>query len=362
MTRSEYDAGILVAKTRGHTIAGLWHVSGPSASRPHASGTLCVSGMFCVLVACWTLATSPCAAEGPAGKSRYRSTTHTHSSAHDHSADEDGDRDAPSSHPDLFGLRSLLGGKPGGTSSRQNELLSALPMERLTEHAKEKLAAVTEKPTLFRRLPTQAIRCDEELFLFLTRHPEAIIGIWDLMGITKVQATRVGPYRLDAVDGSGTTCQIDLLYGDRNLHVFLADGIYDGKFVQKPILGKGVFVFKSTYAAAADGSTTVTGTLDCYIKFESLGADIIARSLGGLIGKSADHNFIETASFISQVSQACEKNPEGMLEMVDRMPQIDAATRAEFARTIIHVSQRHLANTTPAAKLVQDRGITPTQR
>ncbi|QDV47839.1 hypothetical protein Enr13x_77510 [Stieleria neptunia] len=353
---SERNTGILVAKTTGHTIARLRHVSATPASRSCARA-VCARAVLVLLTVCWAIGDAPSVAEGPAGKSRYRSATHGRSTADDRGDGNDAERNS-----NLFGLRSLWGGNSDGTSSRGDELLDALPMDRLTTHAKVKLAGVTEKPTLYRRLPTQAIRCDEELFLFLTRKPEAIIGIWDLMGITNVQATRTGPYQLDAVDGSGTTCQIDLLYGDRNLHVFMADGMYDGKFVQKPILGKGVFVFKSTYAVAADGSTTVTGILDCYIKFESLGADIIARSLGGLIGKSADHNFVETAKFISQISQACEKNPEGMLEMVDRMPQIDAQTKAEFARTIINVSQRYLAKTLPTAKLVQDRGIQATQR
>ena len=142
----------------------------------------------------------------------------------------------------------------------------------------------------------------------------------------------------------------------------MADGMYDGKFTQKPIRGKGLFVFKSTYAISSDGSTTVNGTLDCYIKFESLGADLIARSLGGLIGKSADHNFVETAKFISQISQACETNPNGMMDMVDRMPQVDAETKAEFARVIANVSRRFVARAAPAAKLVREVGITETSR
>ena len=235
-------------------------------------------------------------------------------------------------------------------------------MDRLTPLAQQKLGEITDKPTLYRRLPTQSIRCDEELFLFLTRKPEAIIGIWDLMGITKVQATRIGPYKMDAVDGSGTSCQIDLLYGDRNLHVFMADGMYDGKFTHKPIRGKGTFVFKSTYVISANGSTTVIGTLDTYIKFESLGADFLARSLGGLIGRSADHNFVETAKFITQISRACETNPDGMLEMIDRMPQVNAQTKTEFARVVMSVSRRYMARALPAAKLVRERGITETTR
>lgn len=234
-------------------------------------------------------------------------------------------------------------------------------MERLTPQARQKISNVVNKPTLYRRLPAQAIRCDRDLFLFLTRKTEAIIGIWDLMGITQVQATRTGPYTLDAEDGSGTTCKIDLLYGDQNLHVFYADGMYDGKYTQKPITGKGVFVFRSNYAKARDGSTTVNGTLDCFVKFESLGADLVARSLGGLIGKSADHNFVETAKFISQISQASETNPDGMMDMASRLPQVGPEVKKEFAAVIRRAALNRAAIQPRSAQLVRPRGIRETK-
>ena len=297
------------------------------------------------LVAEETLATKP------GVKSHYRSSTHREAASQhaDAAADDDGD-----SHG-VFGLRKLLGGK-----DHEGELLAELPTERLTPQAKARIESVTDHPTLYRRLPTQAINCDQDLFVFLTRKPETIIGIWDLMDITKVQAQRIGPYQFKACDGSGTTCTIDLIYGDRNLHVFIADGMYDGKFAQRPVRGKGVFVLKSSYAQAADGSTTVIGTLDCYVKFESLGADLLARSLGVLIGKSADHNFVETAKFISQISGASQNNPHGMLDLAEQMPQVDQQTRDEFKQMIIAAAQRHAAQVNTARLLKQrELGETP---
>ncbi|WP_436717315.1 hypothetical protein U8335_10360 [Roseiconus lacunae] len=272
----------------------------------------------------------------------------------------------------LFGIRSLIGSDKNEQIADADDLIDALPVERLTPQARQRIASITDKPTIRRRLPAQAIRCDEDLFLFLTRQPEAIIGLWDLMGITNVQAERIGPYQLRADDSSGTTCVIDLIYGDRNLHVYYAEGMYDGKFTQKPIVGKGLFVFRSSYAIAADGETTVMGTLDCYVKFESLGADLIARSLSGLIGKSADHNFVETASFISQVSGACQSNPKGMLDMVEQLPQVNDSVRAQFEtvvketyrRSVIRQASRATSSraTTGTGNESRQQGVQPTRR
>ncbi|OYP38063.1 hypothetical protein CGZ80_03470 [Rhodopirellula sp. MGV] len=271
--------GILVAIT-----------TGPNESITRRSCNRLVGGLRnrCgIAFTVWLLSIAICAAENP----RLRSPS---------ARSDAGDSDSNERSGGLFGFRSILGSDKDDDAAEGDDLLRTLPLQRLTPQAKSRIVAVTDNPTIRRRLPSQAIRCDEDLFLFLTRQPEAIIGLWDLMGITNVQVERIGPYQLKADDGSGTTCVIDLVYGDRNLHIYYAEGKYDGKFAQKPIIGKGLFVFRSSYAVASDGGTTVMGTLDCYVKFESLGADLIARSLRGLIGKSADHNYVETASFISQ--------------------------------------------------------------
>ncbi|KAA5542727.1 hypothetical protein FYK55_14480 [Roseiconus nitratireducens] len=333
-----------MAKRTGHTIAGVPHAARWICTTPPGAFGRCLVGrrfvavpagfvrlMLLVAVLAGARSTH---AETPGPKSRYRSA------ARDTGGQADADQ--ASTPNGLLGLGAIFRGGDED-ANRERDLIRSLPLDRLTPQARQRIFAVTDQPTLYRQLPTQAIRCDEELFLFLTRQPETIIGIWDLMGITKVQATRTGPFQMDAIDGSGTSCHVDLLYGDRNLHIFVADGMYDGKFTQKPITGKGIFVLQSSYAKAADGSTTVSGSLDCYVKFESLGADLIARSLGGLIGKSADHNFTETAKFISQISQACETNPNAMLEMADQLPQVDGTTKARFARVIVSVAAKHLA-------------------
>ena len=213
-------------------------------------------------------------------------------------------------------------------------------MERLTQQSQDRILSVAGSPTLYRRLPAQAIDCDREMFLFLARSPEVLVGIWDLMGITKVQTQRTGPYQFDAQDGSGTNCKVDLVYGDPSMHIYVAEGSYDGKMVARPIRGRGVFVLRSSYAKSADGRTSVTGTIDCFVQIENLGADLIARTLSGLIGRSADHNFIETARFIAQVSQASETNPPAMIDVAQRLPQVTNGTRQRFVDVIRAVARR----------------------
>ncbi len=227
-----------------------------------------------------------------------------------------------------------------GSSSQRKEVLANLPMNRLTPQARQRIESIAKSPTIYRRLPTQAIDCDRDMFLFLTRNSETLVGLWDLMGVTEVQTRRTGRYQLEAVDGAGTTCTVDLIYGDSNLHVFVADGQYDGKMTPRPIKGSGVFVLRSQYGRTPQGATTVTGTLDVFVQFDGLGTDLIARTLSGVIGRSADNNFTETARFIGQVSQASGSNPPAMVDVANRLPQVGEATKREFTQVITAVGAR----------------------
>jgi len=71
-----------------------------------------------------------------------------------------------------------------------------------------------------------------------------------------------------------------------------------------------------------------------------LGADLLARTLSGVIGRTADNNFRETASFIAQVSGASARNPQGVQALAGRLPQVDPGIRIEFAQQAAAVSQR----------------------
>lgn len=233
------------------------------------------------------------------------------------------------------------GGLLGRSSLRQRQqVVRSLPLGRLTPAARDRIVQIAESPTLYRRLPAQAIDCERDMFLFLTRHPEVLVGLWQRMGITKVHTGRLGPYRLQAEDGNGTRCEIDLVYGDPNLHIYVAEGSYDGRLVTSPIEGKGVFVLRSSYAASTSGRTTVTGVLDCFIQLDNLGADLIARTFSGVIGRAADHNYVETARFMSQISQASQRRAPAMIRLAEDLPQCGPATRTQFVDMISTAARR----------------------
>ncbi|QEG39554.1 hypothetical protein [Roseimaritima ulvae] len=238
----------------------------------------------------------------------------------------------------------------------RGDAIQQIPLDRLTPQAQARIRRIVDSPTLFRRLPTQRIECDPEMFVFLVRHPEVMVGIWEEMGITKVKTERIGPFQLQANDHAGTECNIDLVYGDQHTHLYYATGHYDGPMSAVPVSGKGVFLLRSETRKSSDGRDVVVGTLDCFIQLDSLGADLLARTLSGLIGRTADNNFEESARFMAQISRASAQNPRGMEDLARRLPQVMPAIRQRFAEKAIAVYEnQHRTAALPSENRSQSR-------
>ncbi len=189
--------------------------------------------------------------------------------------------------------------------------------------AGENIRGVVDRPSFFRRLPTQTIECDPELYTLLVRHPEIIVNIWDLMGITKVEVKRTAPYVFKGHDGAGTTCRAELLYGTSDIHIYYGNGSYSGSLAARDIDGRCVCVLHSTAATNRAGHPTVTVTMDVFMKLDNFGADLLTRTLGPLVGKTADYNFVESAKFVSQLYELCRDNPVAAQQLGSRLTKID---------------------------------------
>ncbi len=252
----------------------------------------------------------------------------------------------------------VLGGDPSseGVSSREakQQAIQSVPFKQLSQQTSQALRDVLDNPSFYRRMPSQTVQCDPELFTFLARKPEVMVNTWDLMGITKVTAKRTGPYSFTANDGVGTKCKCDLVYGDENIHIYYGVGDYDGSMTARVVKGRAVCILRSNSQAYPQGHSghVVRGTMDVFLKLDNLGADLLTRTFGPLVAKTADHNFAETAQFISQLSQVCATNPSAALALAGQLNDIDEPVRKEFVEIATRIGEAKLqANRAQASPL-----------
>jgi hypothetical protein len=251
------------------------------------------------------------------------------------------------------------GSSTGSSHPRmRSESIQRIPWNQLNDPARNKLKAVLDHPSYFRRMPSQTLECDPELFTFLVRHPEVIVSIWKVMGVTKVEVERTGEFSFRGQDGAGTRCQSELVYGTDQLHIFYALGDYDGSMTTKPVEGRCVCVLHSQQVPSADGTSWLQGRMDLFLKLDQLGADLIVRTIGPFIAKTADMNFIESAKFLSQLSQAAQRNPEGFQELVYQLEDIQPQVRDELLLVAAKSARRQIQWTgSPATFTHQKRPL-----
>jgi len=239
---------------------------------------------------------------------------------------------------------------PSGSNDQRyrNEALRAIPFKQLNPQVQAKLRPILTSPTLYRRMPAQTIECDPDMFVFLVRHPEVTVSIWQKMKITQATVTRIGPYTAKATDGVGTDTGVELVYGTRDTHLVFCDGVYEGSLFRKKMTGKCVLLLRSTYGRNKNNAPTVTSHLDVFMKLDNAGAGILAKTMFPFISRTADFNFVQTAGFLSKIHKSSEANGPGMERLAQSLANVTPPVRTNFAKLITAVNQRYVMRTTPA--------------
>lgn len=227
------------------------------------------------------------------------------------------------------------------TSPRsRDEALRVLPLNQLTAESRRKIMAVCESPSIYRRLPQKTVDCDPDMYRFLIRNPEVVVGIWQLMGVSNMTAQRVAPYSWKGDDGTGTKCDVELIYGSDDLHVVYGDGFYEGSVIKRKITGRCVLILQAGYGYDLNHRSLIGSRLDVFLQLDNVGADLVARTLSPWVGKVTDVNFAESCKFAAKISQTAETNGPGMQRLADKLKNVEPEVRADFARVSAGVHSR----------------------
>jgi hypothetical protein len=231
-------------------------------------------------------------------------------------------------------------------AAARNQAIRAIPWNNLAEPYRRDVQYVVRNASVYRQLPTRVIDCDPDLFSFLLRHPDVVVDVWRLMGISRVSLERTSADTFRGTDGAGTTGHVAYAYADwqsnaRNLAVIYADGAYDGKPFTTPLRARSVLVLHSVASQDAKGRTHVTVRIDSFVHIDQVGVELIAKTVQPWLNRIADQNFVETVSFVSTFSRTAERNPQGMERLAARLPSVDEPTRRELVQLCYQTAERY---------------------
>lgn len=216
------------------------------------------------------------------------------------------------------------------TKAARDEATNAIPWKSLDRNAQAAVQDIVTNTSIYRRLPPQTIDCEPDLFLNLLKNPELVVNMWTTLGVTKMSMDRFGPgsYRLS--DGEGTTGNARVLAGNDNMHLIISDGSYTGSMYPRAIKGRCVLLLRHDFAQDQRGRVLITCNLDMFLTIDNFGVEVLAKTFQSTVGKATDHNFAETTSFVSKLSKTSETNPSGIVNLTQKLQNVDPPVKEEF--------------------------------
>ncbi len=223
------------------------------------------------------------------------------------------------------------------TAESRTEILRRIPFKSLTPYAQERVRQVLQNITIYRRLPVQIVPCEKSLYDFMTFHPDTMVSIWRLMGVSQMELQELQPGQFYMEDQAGTRGKMECLYRTNDIMLIYAFGTYEGIPFPKKVSGSGLIVLQNAQVRAPDGSTFLAIRLDAFMQIHNEGVETIAKTFKPLVGKVADHNLNQVAGFLGELSQTSVKNGEGVAHMAQRLDKVSPEVKREFADVALKI-------------------------
>ena len=227
-------------------------------------------------------------------------------------------------------------------AARQNAVRS-IPFTQLDDMAKAKVRSVLSDVTVFRRMPVQVIDCDPDLYLFLVRHPDVVVNIWEVLKLGNVKLRQTGNDTYRVVEAIGTLANMEFLYSSPETHVVYAEGIYEGPLFARPVRGRALVVLKSGYVRETNGRYYVTTRLDTFVRIDHGGVELLTKTFHPLVGRTADANFIQSMAFLGSLSRTAEVNGLGVRRLASRLTHVLPENRVRLAELATNIAEKAAA-------------------
>ncbi len=236
------------------------------------------------------------------------------------------------------------------SKSARREAIRSIPLKKIHPKYRQAVQRVLDDTSLYRRLPTQMVDCNPELFTFLAQNPEMLVEIWRYLGITKVDLQRSGKNTFRLTDNAGTTGKLVLVEQScdpqaQNRIVMFAEGAYEGKPFKQPVRAQCVLLLRSGSFKETNDRQYVAARLDSFIHIDRTSLEWFAKAVHPLVGRTADRNFGDTLQFIGNLSHEAETRPATVAQLVSNLPHVSA----DRQERLIQIAYRSRSDSTPSA-------------
>ena len=118
----------------------------------------------------------------------------------------------------------------------------------------------------------------------------------------------------------------------QNRIVMFAEGSFEGKPFQRPISADCVLILTSGSMEETNGRRYVASRLDSFIKLDRMSLELVAKAVHPFVGQTADRNFADTLSFVSNLSYTAEQRPETIERLALEVERVDQQRREQLTK------------------------------
>ena len=229
------------------------------------------------------------------------------------------------------------------TTSRaaRQDAIKSIPLEQLDTEGQAKVSSVLSDLSVFRRMPIRVIDCDPELYLFLLRHPNVVVNIWEVLKIGSLKVQQVEAGKFELTETAGTRSTVEFIYRSHDVHVVYAEGTYTGPLFARPVKGRCLLVLKTGYVRETNGRYYITTRLDTFLSVQPGGAELLTKAFHPLVGKTADLNFLQSMAFMGSLSRTAEVNSQGVQRLAARLDRVQPETRQRLAELAAEIPGKY---------------------
>lgn len=226
-----------------------------------------------------------------------------------------------------------------GTRQYVSSELQAL--QGLSQDDVLRLQSVLRNVTVFRRLPVYRVEADKSMVMFMVNHPDAVVNIWEKMGISQISVRERGDGLYEVSDIAGTSGWMKRLWAGENGILYYLEGRYQGSLLKNDVRGKVLVLARFSSARNAEGIETVNCYVDTFLSLEQKSADLGVRLLFPMLGKVADNNLEQTLAFVRWYCDGCKSSPVMLSAYAMELKNIRMETRQELARQTQMIASRY---------------------
>ena len=194
--------------------------------------------------------------------------------------------------------------------------------------------------TFFAGCHVRVVDCDPDFYLFLVRHPDVVVNIWELFKISQIKLRETSRAGSALPRRRAPLASIAYIYASRNLHVIYGEGEYDGPLLTRRVKCRAVLILKSGYMREPNGRCYIASRLDSFLTIEPLGAELVTKTMLPLLGKTVDNNFVQTVAFIGSLSRTAEVDSRGVKHLAEKLDHVQLNVRDQFIELATAMPQK----------------------